>query len=114
MRVNFFEEFPTDENLEKTRLINFDSTIYIAASSFQEFQALRKKLNNINPELEAAYWPVLEKSYWISPFSFTDELENLAEDLQKNKQTEPLKVLIDLELPLLNLLLSQRKKIYYL
>jgi len=102
MRINFFEEFPTEENLRKAKLIDFYSTIYLAAKSYEQFKILEKKLNEINPKLEAAYWPILEKSYWISPFSHTHELKNLIKDLAKNKQNKPLKVLIDLELPFLN------------
>ncbi len=103
MRIDFFEEFPDDENLKKAKLINFNSTIYIAAKSFRKFQLLRKRLNEVNPKLEAGYWPILEKSYWISPFSYTYELKNLFNDLEQNKlATKKLKVLVDLELPFLN------------
>lgn len=103
MRIDFFEEFPNDENLKKAKLVNFDSTIYIAAKSFQEFQLLKKRLNKINPKLEAGYWPILEKSYWISPFSYSYELKNLLKDFEQNKlATKKLKVLVDLELPFLN------------
>ncbi len=59
-------------------------------------------MNEINPKLEAAYWPILEKSYWVSPLPHTYELENLIKDLQKNNHSTPLKILIDLELPFLN------------
>jgi len=50
-----FEEFPNDENLKKTKLINFNSTIYITARPFRKFQLLRKMLNELNPKLEADY-----------------------------------------------------------
>jgi len=102
MRIDFFEEFPTVENFRKAELIDFESTIYIAAKSLKQFYDLKKQLNNINPSLEAAYWPTLEKSYWISPFSRTYELENLIKELLARKQNDRLKVLIDLELPILN------------
>ncbi len=99
MRINFYEEFPTYENLSKAELINFPSTIFIAAKSLKEFRELEKDLYDINPMLEAAYWPILNKSYWVSPSSLTYELENLLKDLEKNKENETLKVLIDLESP---------------
>lgn len=102
MQINFFEEFPTEENLKKAKLINFRSTIYIAAKSLKQFKTLEKKLHEINPKLKAGYWPILEKSYWISPFSYTYELKNLIKDLLKNKQNNPLEILVDLELPFLN------------
>lgn len=105
MQINFFEEFPTENNLKKAKLINFLSTIYIAAKSLKEFKISKEKLNKINPNLEAGYWPILEKSYWISPFSYTYELKNLLKDIQENKLNGSLKILIDLELPFLNKIL---------
>jgi hypothetical protein len=38
MRVNFFEEFPNSVSLSKAKLIDFPSTIFIAAKSFKEFK----------------------------------------------------------------------------
>lgn len=100
MRIDFFECLPSEENLSKAKLIDFPSTIYLPASSLEEFRVLEKKLHDINPILEAAYLPPgLEKSKFISPFSYTYELENLIADLQKNKQNKTLKVCLDLELP---------------
>ncbi len=102
MKINFFEEFPKRKNLEKVKLIDFESTIYIAARSIDEFKKLKEKVKILNPKLRVAYWPILEKSYWISPFSYNYELNKLYEDLEKNKKGEKLKILIDLELPFLN------------
>lgn len=102
MKINFFEEFPTVENLRKAKLIDFSSTIYIAAKSLKQFKILEKRLHEINPKLKAGYWPILEKSYWISPFSYTYELKNLINELLKNKQNKPFEILIDLELPFLS------------
>lgn len=99
MRIDFFEEIPTIDNLEKAILIDFPSTIYLAAHSLEEFRELEKNLSLINPELEAGYWPILEKTYYVSPFCYTYELENLIIDLEKNKYNKTIKVLIDLELP---------------
>jgi len=102
MRINFFEEFPIDKNLNKLKLINFNCSLYVAAKSFKEFESLKENIVKTNPKIEVAYWPILEKSYWISPFSYSYELKNLYNDLFKNKQEKPLKILIDLEPPLLN------------
>jgi hypothetical protein len=101
MKVNFFEEFPNEENLMKAKFINFNSTIYLAAKSLKEFREIKIRLNKINKKIEAAYWPILEKSYWISPFSYTSELNKLFKELSENKDKK-LKVLIDLELPFLD------------
>ncbi|MCK9597356.1 MAG: hypothetical protein WC309_03825 [Candidatus Paceibacterota bacterium] len=98
MKIDFFEEFPNDENLAKASLLNYPCVVFLAAKSLDEFFNLKEKLNRINPLVEAAYWPILENSYWISPFSETKDLENLYEDLEKHKLKD-LKVLIDLEAP---------------
>ncbi len=102
MRINFFEEFPETGVLERGQLINFPSTIFIAARSHQKFLYYREQLSHINPMLEAAYWPLLPKSYWVSPFSYNYELETLRIDLKKwNLRPRPhLKALIDLEIPM--------------
>lgn len=98
MRINFFEEYPTIENFEKAKLIDFNSTIFIAAYSLGEFYKYKKNLLYINNKLNAAYWPILPRSYWISPFSYNSDLKKIFEELKQNK--EQLTVLIDLELPL--------------
>jgi|GEM_PF-932338 len=99
MRIDFFEPSSSEENLSKAALIDFPSTIYLPASSLEEFRELEKKLHDINPILEVAYLPHTEKSHFISPYSYRYELENLFQDLQKNKQNKTLKVCLDLELP---------------
>jgi hypothetical protein len=98
-RVDFFEEFPTYENLSKAELIDFPSTIYISAYSYEEFLSYKETLETINPTIEVAYWPIINGSYWISPFSDTEDLEKLIDDLKKNSDREDLKVLLDLERP---------------
>ncbi|MCX6667918.1 MAG: hypothetical protein NTV74_06780 [Euryarchaeota archaeon] len=99
MRIDFHEYDLSEENLRKAALIDFPSTIYLSASSLEEFRVLEEKLHEINPDLEAAYIPHTEKSHFISPYSYPYELENLIKDLQKNKQNKTLKVLLDLEPP---------------
>ncbi len=102
MRINFFEEFSTGSDLRKAGMIHFPSTVYVAAKSFKHFNSIRKKLKRINSNIDIAYWPILEKSYWLSPFSFKYEIENLYWELLDNKEKTKLKVLLDLELPFLN------------
>ncbi len=98
MRINFFEEFPIEENLAKAKFLDFPSTVFVAAHSIKEFSVFKKRLEEINPKIEVAYWPILPNTYWISPFSNTSDLKNLFQDLKS--AGEPLKVLIDLELPM--------------
>jgi hypothetical protein len=98
MRFNFFEEYPTRENLEKAKFIQFDSTIFMAANSFYEYKERRQLLYSINPRLSTAYWPTLKNSYWISPFSNTEDLQEFIRDIFSIN--EPITILVDLELPL--------------
>ena len=100
MRINFFEEYPTEENLAKAKLIDFPSTIFLAGHSLKNFYELRNKLLNINSNLEVAYWPILPRTYWFSPFSYTKDLQDFLEEMKNNKDS--LTILIDLELPLKN------------
>ena len=106
MNINFFEEYPTIENLEKARLINFKSTIFLTANSFNEYKENKKLLVSINPNISTAYWPILPNSYWISPFSNTKDLQNFIKEIFSID--ESLTILIDLELPL-----SKHKELYF-
>jgi len=99
MKVNFFEEFPNNKSLGKAKLIDFDSTIFIASKSLKEFKKYKNQLKKINPKLEAAYWPIINRSYWISSFSYNEDVQNLYKNLKANKEKN-LKILLDLELPL--------------
>lgn len=106
MLFNFFEEYSTQDNLEKAKLIDFESTVFLAANSYTEYCKSREMLNSINPNLHTAYWPILPNSYWISPFSNTDDLENFIKEIfSVNKE---MTILIDLELPL-----SKNKSLYF-
>lgn len=106
MNINFFEEYPTLENLEKAKLIDFKSTIFLTANSFKEYKENQKLLSSINPNLSTAYWLILPNSYWISPFSNTEDLENFVKEIFSID--EPLTILIDLELPLV-----KHKELYF-
>jgi len=113
MKINFFEEFPTWQNLEKARYIDFPSRIYVAATSIADFNLISDKLRTINPELDVGYWPVLKESYWISPFSKPKELSDMINDIIINGEDHPPKVLLDLELPLVNLKMFYENFYYF-
>lgn len=100
MRISFFEEFPTPRNLEKVIPLHFPSTVYLAASSLAQFREVRETLRGLNPHIEAAYWPILTKSYWVSPFCDSEELRILVGELQAPVDAK--RVLIDLEIPVLS------------
>ena len=95
MKIDFYEEFPTKANIKKLKLIKFSSRLFIAKKSLNEFKKLEKQIKKINKNIECAYWPIIKNSYWISPFSNTQDLIELFDGLNKENNH----LLIDLELP---------------
>ncbi|MBS3123442.1 hypothetical protein J4437_02270 [Candidatus Woesearchaeota archaeon] len=108
MQISFFEEFPTKENLDKLKLVNWPTKLYLAAKSLEEFNRLKASLmnknskssipkNNENNLKEVIYWPILSKKegYWISPFSQRKALKRVFSELEHSK----ISVMLDLELP---------------
>jgi len=107
LKIHFFEEYPTEENLKKIKYINFESRIYLAAKNILEFNHYKKYLNKSN--ITFGYWPILEKSYWVSPFSYKYELVKLINELESRiNLSEQLPILFDLELPIIN------KKLFFI
>jgi hypothetical protein len=41
MKINFFEEYPTEENMKKLDMIDWPAMVFIAASSIKDFESLR-------------------------------------------------------------------------
>jgi len=104
MNIEFYEEFPSNKSLEKLKLVKFKTRLFLAAKSIKEFQEFEKQAKKIKKGVKIAYWPIVENSYWISPFSNTKDLIKLFKDLEKIKNH----LLIDLELPL-----AKRWKMYF-
>jgi|GEM_PF-1420883 len=101
-QINFFEEFFTTQDLiERCKKIPPNSTIYVAAQSLNHFLSLQKIVRKEEPRVELGFWPIMPKSYWISPFSFSLELTTLYESLLNYNGGGKIKVLLDLELPLI-------------
>ena len=96
MKISFFEEFPTKENLLKLKLLTWQAKLYLAAKSLDEFNAIKDNIKNRHVR-EFVYWPILERSegYWISPFSQTKALRRIFNQL--DYQNAP--IMLDLELP---------------
>ena len=96
MIISFFEEFPTKENLNKVKLIDFPTKLYLAAPSLKEFNQIKKSIKNKHIK-EFVYWPILERNegYWISPFSKRTALKRIFNELSESKVS----VMLDLELP---------------
>jgi len=101
MQIDFYEEFPTKENLKKLKLINWESKVFIAVNSVEEFQKFEKQAKRINKKITYACWPIIKNSYWISPFSNTEDLIELFKELNKYNNH----LLIDLELPIKKILI---------
>jgi hypothetical protein len=96
MITSFFEEFPTKENLNKVKLIDFPTKLYLTAPSLKEFNQIKKSIKNKYIK-EFIYWPILERKegYWISPFSKRTALKRVFKELHNSKTP----VMLDLELP---------------
>ena len=90
MRISFFEEFPTKENLAKLKLVTWKTKLYIAARSLGEFKKVSSGL-----KCECIYWPILDKreGYWFSPFSQRKAM------LRVLNEVKDVPVMIDAELP---------------
>ncbi len=101
MRISFFEEFPTKENLKKAEFITWPSTIYVASESLDKFLNTIKSIKNKN--LDFVWWPVLEKKegYWVSILSDRKALNRIFDEIKKSEKMK-VKVMLDLELPLKN------------
>lgn len=96
MKINFFEEYPTEENIAKLDLINWPSTILLAAPSLKEFENIRAKYSNIT----FGWWSTIPGSYWVSAIANPSDLERLFSELTSKAHEKELPVLIDLELPI--------------
>lgn len=97
MQISFFEEFPTKSNLAKLKYVNWNTKLYVAAKSLEEFNKIKSTVKNNKNVKEIIYWPVLKKEegYWLSPFSSTDALKKVISDISGNDA----KVMWDAELP---------------
>lgn len=104
MLISFFEEYPTKQNLEKLKLINFQTKLYIASPSIKKFNEVKSKIKSSGVK-EIIYWPTLKKEegYWFSPFSKSSALKRVLKEIPKD-----FPVMIDLELPT-----TQNPKLYF-
>jgi hypothetical protein len=47
MQIDFYEEFPTEKNLEKLKLIKYPTRLFLAAKSLDEFREIERKVRQI-------------------------------------------------------------------
>ena len=104
MLISFFEEFPAKQSLEKIKLINFRTNLYLASRSFTEFKKISSSMKNKNIK-KIVYWPILKKEegYWYSPFSKRSALKRTLNEIPLNQD-----VMLDLELPT-----TQNSRLYF-
>lgn len=100
MKINFFEEYPTEENMAKLQLVTWPTTALVAAQSLEEFESIRARYSSVYPNVTFGWWPTIPGSYWVSGFSNPKDLERLFAELTSKPHPDELSVLIDLELPL--------------
>ena len=103
INISFFEEFPDETTFGTVSMIDFDTRIYIAARNLSEFYNLENKLKYKNEHIEEViYWPVLskEEGYWISPWSDSEALSRVFENVLNRSSNHQLVLLLDLEPPL--------------
>jgi hypothetical protein len=103
MKINFYEEFPKKENLDKIKLINFPTNLIITSKSINEFKSIKNKIKNYkNKKIsDVIYWPNLDEKegYWFSAFSKHSALKRTINELKNNNKN--LTIMWDAELPML-------------
>ncbi len=106
MKHNFYCEYPGKKSFSKLKIINFNTSIYLASESLEDFKNNKneaKKYDINNSITEFIYWPILKQSegYWMSPFSSEKGLERILTEIEECD--ENLKIKIDAEIPIYDL-----------
>jgi len=96
MKINFYEEFPTEKNLKKLDLVKFPTILMVAAKSWKHFYRIKSRIKKKN--IKIIYWPSVKNTYWVSLFSNTEDLISFFEKLDGKKED----FLFDLEFPMEN------------
>ena len=88
MEVKIYEEFPSEKNLSKLKLIDFPIELIIAAPSLKKFREYEKKVKKDKNVKVVAYWPTLkrEEGYWISPWAKREGLKRIINETKTNNQ----------------------------
>lgn len=86
MQYKIYSEFPTEKNLSKLKLIDFNFELIIAAPNIEKFRLLEKKVKKMNKKITAVgYWPTLrkEEGYWISPWGKREGLLRIINEIKE-------------------------------
>lgn len=99
LAVTLGEEFPTEENLSKLKLIDFPVDIFVAADNIAEFKKIEEKIKEYPVVRTVGYWPILkiEEGYWFSAFSSREGIKRTIKELEGIDH--PIPILWDAELP---------------
>lgn len=98
MRINFFEEYPSEENIAKLALVDWPATVFLAAPSTKEFEYIKSKHAGTYPHITFGWWPTIPGSYWISGIANPSDIDRFLVELSV-PHTEEVVLLVDLELP---------------
>jgi hypothetical protein len=96
VRIGLYEEFPVPWRLDKLRQVDFPVTLAVAASSLDQFTALKKSILSTYPQVrEVVFWPLLtkEEGYYPGAWSKADGVHRVVQE------SEGLPTLLDLEMP---------------
>lgn len=101
MRINFFEEFPSEDVLALARYMESGALLYIAAPGMERFKVWVEIAKRYNDAIDFAYWPVLRRrdGYWFSPFANIEAMQKSCQEIKK--EGKDLKILWDAEIPIL-------------
>ena len=106
--------------MAKLNLIDWSSTVFVACSSFANFENIINKYSKRYPNITFGWWPTAPDSYYVSGFSNPASIDYFFSEITQKTQNTGIPVLLDLELPrskitflknILNLR-KNRKKIY--
>lgn len=113
MKIYFYEEFPTKENLDKIMLVGFRTKLIVAAKSLREFYSVKSAIKKYRNVKEVIYWPILEKGegYWFSAFTKNSALKRTTNELQQSKSQ--LTLMWDAEIPIKKSLIFSQLPYYF-
>lgn len=86
--------------MAKLSLIDWPSTVLVAAPSLKDFGNICEKYARKYPLITFGWWLVIPGSYWVSGLANPNDLNRLFAELTSKVHEKELPVLIDLELPI--------------